>query len=132
MLDAWCASIPGLERDSEDNWRAAATGRMSHPDDGLAVLADLEAQSYWFNHRRVLEPIGNIPPAEANENYYAMLEKGLWPHNLNQSASGKPGAVQSDNMGYPYHFLGALPHGRSRLRAKASSGYAPFRSVPVS
>ena len=25
----------------------------------------------WFNHRRLLEPIGNIPPAEAEEQYYA-------------------------------------------------------------
>lgn len=25
----------------------------------------------WFNHRRLLEPIGNIPPAEAEANYYA-------------------------------------------------------------
>ena len=24
----------------------------------------------WFNRRRLLEPIGNIPPAEAEENYY--------------------------------------------------------------
>jgi putative transposase len=29
----------------------------------------------WFNHRRLLEPIGNIPPAEAEERYYAMLER---------------------------------------------------------
>jgi hypothetical protein len=28
----------------------------------------------WFNHRRLLEPIGNIPPAEAEERYYAMLQ----------------------------------------------------------
>jgi putative transposase len=27
----------------------------------------------WFNNRRLLEPIGNIPPAEAEERYYAML-----------------------------------------------------------
>ena len=26
----------------------------------------------WFNNRRLLEPIGNIPPAEAEERYYAM------------------------------------------------------------
>ena len=29
----------------------------------------------WFNHRRLLEPIGNIPPAEAEERYYAVLER---------------------------------------------------------
>jgi len=28
----------------------------------------------WFNNRRLLEPIGNVPPAEAEERYYAMLE----------------------------------------------------------
>ena len=28
----------------------------------------------WFNHRRLLEPIGNIPPAEAEARYYAELE----------------------------------------------------------
>lgn len=28
----------------------------------------------WFNTRRLLEPIGNIPPAEAEAAYYAQLE----------------------------------------------------------
>ena len=32
-------------------------------------LATLEWVS-WFNHQRLLEPIGYIPPAEAEENYY--------------------------------------------------------------
>jgi len=27
----------------------------------------------WFNNRRLLEPIGNIPPAEAEARFYAML-----------------------------------------------------------
>ena len=27
----------------------------------------------WFNNRRLLEPIGNIPPAEAEEAFYANL-----------------------------------------------------------
>jgi putative transposase len=29
----------------------------------------------WFNNRRLLEPIGYIPPAEAEERYYATLEQ---------------------------------------------------------
>ena len=29
----------------------------------------------WFNNRRLLEPIGNIPPAEAEVNFYAALER---------------------------------------------------------
>ena len=42
---------------------------------------NLEAVEYatlewvdWFNHRRLLEPIGNVPPAEAEALYYATLE----------------------------------------------------------
>lgn len=34
-------------------------------------LATLE-WVHWFNHHRLLEPIGNIPPAEAEERYSAM------------------------------------------------------------
>ncbi|VTZ51659.1 hypothetical protein MPC4_440007 [Methylocella tundrae] len=29
----------------------------------------------WFNNRRLLEPIGNIPPAEAEARYYAQIEE---------------------------------------------------------
>ena len=29
----------------------------------------------WFNNRRLLEPIGHVPPAEAEERYYAQLEE---------------------------------------------------------
>ena len=28
----------------------------------------------WFNNRRLLEPIGNIPPVEAEAKFYAPLE----------------------------------------------------------
>ena len=35
-------------------------------------LATLEWVS-WFNHHRLLEPIGYIPPAEAEANYYRQL-----------------------------------------------------------
>ena len=43
-----------------------------------AGLANFEAVEFatlewvdWFNNRRLLEPIGNIPPAEAEARYYA-------------------------------------------------------------
>jgi putative transposase len=29
----------------------------------------------WFNNRRLLEPIGNIPPAEAEARYYASRQE---------------------------------------------------------
>jgi putative transposase len=30
---------------------------------------------HWFNHRRLLEPIGNVPPAEFEEAYYRQLDE---------------------------------------------------------
>jgi transposase InsO family protein len=32
-------------------------------------LATLE-WVHWFNHRRLLEPIGNLPPAEAEQRFH--------------------------------------------------------------
>ena len=29
----------------------------------------------WFNNRRLLEPIGNIPPAEAEADHHAALAR---------------------------------------------------------
>lgn len=40
----------------------------------IVEYATLEWVDY-FNNRRLLEPIGNIPPAEAEERYYAMLDE---------------------------------------------------------
>lgn len=32
----------------------------------------------WFNHRRLMRPIGDIPPAEAEERFYATLDQPAW------------------------------------------------------
>lgn len=29
----------------------------------------------WFNNKRLLEPIGNVPPAEAEKRYYVTLDE---------------------------------------------------------
>ena len=48
----------------------------------------------WFNTRRLLEPIGNIPPAEAEAAYYAELEAtpdggvGTKPISLRETRGG--------------------------------------------
>lgn len=47
----------------------------------------------WFNHRRLLEPIGNVPPAEAEALYYAAqdnlpLAAWLKPNSLRQTRGG--------------------------------------------
>ncbi len=39
------------------------------------ALAEILKWVDWFNHKSILEPIGNILPAEAEENYYAALDK---------------------------------------------------------
>jgi hypothetical protein len=64
----------------------------------------------WFNNRRLLEPIGNIPPAEAKERYYAMLEP--WRRDSNQMPSDEPRAVQS-------------------LALDASEGNGPLHNAPI-
>ena len=43
----------------------------SHDQLELATLEWVD----WFNNRRLLEPIGNIPPAEAEARYYAQLNE---------------------------------------------------------
>ena len=43
----------------------------SHNQLELATLEWVD----WFNNRRLLEPIGNIPPAEAEARYYAQLNE---------------------------------------------------------
>lgn len=47
----------------------------------------------WFNNRRLLEPIGNIPSAEMEARYYAKLDAPtmsaqLKPNGLRQSQGG--------------------------------------------
>ncbi len=47
----------------------------------------------WFNNRRLLEPIGNMPPAEAEARYYATnkpqaIAAWLKPKSLRQTRRG--------------------------------------------
>ena len=39
-----------------------------------ACIGEGNAMADWSNEIRVLEPIGNIPPAEAEARYYAQTE----------------------------------------------------------
>lgn len=53
----------------------------------------------WFNHRRLPEPIGNIPPAEAEAAYYSQIPEFAIASDSHQRASGKAGAVQNLCLG---------------------------------
>ncbi len=47
----------------------------------------------WFNHRRLLASIYNIPLAEAEERYCAMLDDKPMAALFDKLVTGNPGAV---------------------------------------
>lgn len=59
-------------------------------------LVTLESVS-WFNHHRLPEPVGYIPPAEADKNYYRRLahQTAYWS-DLTHRASLKPRVTRSN------------------------------------
>jgi putative transposase len=83
LAEAGIEPSVGSVGDSHDNalaetinglYKAEVIHRRGHGRSFEAVeFATLEWVN-WFNHRRLLEPIGNIPPAEAEQNYYAATD----------------------------------------------------------
>jgi putative transposase len=68
----------------------------------------------WFNTRRLLEPIGYVPPAEYEAQYYAQLEA-----ESTGGADSRGGARRHPHLGneidgtaaeHPHHFLRTLPN----------------------
>ena len=47
----------------------------------------------WFNNRRLLEPIGNVPPVELETSYYRQRVNCRWQPDSNPEFSEDPGAV---------------------------------------
>jgi len=81
LAEAGIEPSVGSKGDSYDNalaetinglYKAETIHRRSWPSRESVELATLE-WVYWFNHRRLLGPIGYIPPAEAEANYYRQL-----------------------------------------------------------
>lgn len=66
--NALAETINGLYK-AEVIWRRAPWRSMEAVEYATLEWVD------WFNNRRLLEPIGNIPPAEAETAYYAGLEE---------------------------------------------------------
>ena len=74
-------SSVGSVGDSYDNalaetinglYKAEVIHRRRWPSRVDVELATLEWIN-WYNHRRLLEPIGNIPSAEAEQRFYKQL-----------------------------------------------------------
>ncbi len=69
--NALAATINGL-------YKAEVIHRQSWQSREAVELATL-AWEDGFNHRRLLEPIGNVPPAEAEAAYYRQLNEPAMP-----------------------------------------------------
>lgn len=77
LAEAGMESSVGSVGDSYDNALAETinglykTGVIRNPKRGpWKTMDDVE----WFNKRRLLEPIGNIPPVEFKKQYYEQIE----------------------------------------------------------
>ena len=62
----------------------------------------------WFNHRPLLEPIGNIPPAEAEEQYYAGADE------IGVAACLTSIGLRQTLRGSEVHLGGYLPDSKDR------------------
>jgi putative transposase len=118
LAEAGIEPSVGSVGDSYDNalaetinvlYKAEVTHRRGPWRSGEAVeIATLESVD-WFNHRRLLEPIGNIPPAEAEDRCYAMLEQPA------MAARRKPDSLRQTRGGsvtLPRKFVGNVGSGR--------------------
>ncbi|HHH7389244.1 TPA: IS3 family transposase, partial [Escherichia coli] len=83
LAEAGVEPSVGSVGDSYDNalaetinglYKAEVIHRRSWQNREAVELATLEWVD-WFNHRRLLEPIGNMPPAEAEAIYYQQLSE---------------------------------------------------------
>lgn len=83
LAEAGVEPSVGSVGDSYDNalaetinglYKAEMIHRRSWQNREAVELATLEWVD-WFNHRRLLEPIGNMPPAEAEAIYYQQLSE---------------------------------------------------------
>ena len=83
LAEAGIEPSVGSVGDSYDNalaetinglYKAEVIHRRRWPGRTDVELATLEWVN-WYNHRRLLEPIGNIPPAEAEDRFYQQLSE---------------------------------------------------------
>ena len=83
LLDAGIQPSVGTTGDSYDNAMAESIIGLYKTEiiEHLAPWKSREAVEiktlqwvHWFNHERLLEPIGHIPPAEAEANYWRQLQ----------------------------------------------------------
>ncbi len=84
-------SLPG-DRDSYDNALGETINglyktEVIHPNGPWRNVDEVEFATLewvdWFNHRRLLEPIGNVPPAEFEARYHGARDSQATEVGLN-------------------------------------------------
>ena len=58
----------------------------------------------WFNHRRLLEPIGNVPPVEYEQQYYVAQEAPVMVAGVNERALSRTRGGSHVLLGIPPKF----------------------------
>jgi hypothetical protein len=78
----------------------------------------------WFNNRRLLEPIGNIPPAEAEELFYAKVkEMPIGGVTQTKQPPDKPGTVHCcDNSARKANECGIQTKAARRVQTSYPAG----------
>ncbi len=63
-ITQWCRRVPELARIDNRRWAADIGKRVAYPEGAHAVLAEIEASSYWFGHRNAIigAIVANHPP----------------------------------------------------------------------
>ena len=86
----------------------------------------------WYNNHRLLGPIGYIPPAKAEEAFYANLNTlNMVAWSLNKPPSGKPGAVQNaETFLTGFDCILQIPsHGLHANHCRATDGYTGYNRL---
>lgn len=68
----------------------------------------------WFNHHSLLEPVGYIPPAEAEANYYRQLASQITAVDARRLHENRGGSVGEAGL--------LMEPPRVRLRENSTSG----------
>ena len=106
------ATSPGLRTScSSVAWRSSRDCRRSYRCSKgvegrlywLPAPARTSRNSAWFNHRRLLEPIGNVPPVEYEQQYYVAQEAPVMVAGVNERALSRTrGGSKRLNVAPPY------------------------------
>lgn len=107
-LEQWCSQVPGLTKTGARTWELLAESSTALSAEAHALLAEIEPQSYWFNHRndviaavvRRFPPMGPILDIGGGNGYVSLgLKAGGFECIVVEP--GEVGAVNAAKRGFP-------------------------------